>query len=497
MNSDLIACARYRVCDEAIRANAKNNPNPNHDITHILFVIRLPQQEIKSQFVGFQGDPWISVHIDDLRSTSEVTVIPEQALNASISELFIGRLKEKNEGNDEQELQQDSSSQFGIETGRKDSEDEMSDSAEHSQRMSDSDIDSDQDMSGDGEGIPHLPRISEVNRTVLSVDEASNMMEVEDAQLHDPSLIDVDFPPSELMLADKLPNDTMQIRLSPSDLTMDIESILPTSPTQYSDHNIFESSLCPVTAHPVVEVPTLDSFEVEEVPCQEDKLMAEQVRQGKGSGSFHPQHHRLLGCVQAAVSMLKDSQRDRAMHRIQKLMALIPKIHSEELGKLLLLLFFYISLYFITGEAPFYDILIQFIYSALLQRERERVDEREWVLHEAMSGRKLQNGGTFRNVLARRIDEVITPYFAETIAHADQNCNLDLLDPKDLGSPVSRLWLNIFKFTGGRIDFSSLAEGKTTIRTDFHCRFPFSWFVMDMVDAQRAGMLGWCSSFNV
>ncbi len=116
--------------------------------------------------------------------------------------------------------------------------------------------------------------------------------------------------------------------------------------------------------------------------------------------------------------------------------------------------------------------------------------EREWVLDEAMSGRKLQNGGTFRNVLARRIDEVITPYFAETIAHADQNCNLDLLDPKDLDSPVSRLWLNIFKFTGGRIDFSSLAEGKTTIKTDFHCRFPFSWFVMDMVEAQKASMLG-------
>ncbi len=119
------------------------------------------------------------------------------------------------------------------------------------------------------------------------------------------------------------------------------------------------------------------------------------------------------------------------------------------------------------------------------------MDEREWVLNEAMSGRKLQNGGTFRNVLARRIDEVITPYFAELIAHTDQHCNLDLLDSDNLESTISRLWLTIFQFTGERIDFSSLAEGKTTIKTDFQCQFPFSWFVRDMVDAQRANMLGW------
>ncbi len=113
------------------------------------------------------------------------------------------------------------------------------------------------------------------------------------------------------------------------------------------------------------------------------------------------------------------------------------------------------------------------------------------MLNEAMSGRKLQNGGTFRNVLARRIDEVITPYFAELIAHTDQHCNLDLLDSDNLESTISRLWLTIFQFTGERIDFSSLAEGKTTIKTDFQCQFPFSWFVRDMVDAQRANMLGW------
>ncbi len=146
-----------------------------------------------------------------------------------------------------------------------------------------------------------------------------------------------------------------------------------------------------------------------------------------------------------------------------------------------------------SDEYPFYKLLVQLVHLALLQREKDRIDEKDWVLNEAMSGRKLQNGGTFRNVLARRIDEVITPYFAEIIAHCDQNSNLDILDPKNMNSPISQLWLLMFKFTGGRIDFKSLVEGKTTIKTDFCCKFPFSWYVKDVVDALNADMQGECS----
>ncbi len=353
LNSDLIACARYRVCDEAIRAKTKNKirGRGNIDVTHILFVIRLPQQEVKSQFVGFQGDPWFSVHIDDLRATSEVTVIPEQALNASISELFIGR--QNSEEFDELELQQDSGSQSEIEAEEEGSDDEMSYSAEHSQSMRD-DIYSDQDMSGDEASVqvtlqlPSVSNLEEANpmdnesdelpfgvperafSSALSIGAASNMMEIEDTQLYNPSLNDA-LHPVELMQDAKLPSDTVQTSLSPSDLTKEIKSILPVTPIQYFDHNVVEPAPHPMADHPIVEVPTLDSVEDEEVPCQENKMWT--GRMGNSSGSFHPQHHRLLGCVQAAVSMLKDSQRDRAMHRIQKLMALIPKIHPEQLGQ--------------------------------------------------------------------------------------------------------------------------------------------------------------------
>ncbi|XP_064404373.1 E3 ubiquitin-protein ligase RNF213-like isoform X3 [Halichondria panicea] len=284
LNSDLIACARFRVCEEAIHAKMKNEIHGRDDITHVLLIIRLPPQEVKSQFVGFQGDPWISVHIGDLRPTSEATVIPEQAVDAFISELFIRHR----------------------------------------------------------------------------------------------------------------------------------ESIL-----------------------------------------------------------LHPQHRRLHSCVQAAVSLLKDSQRDRAVLRIQKLMALIPKAPPEQLD-----------------EAPFFAVLIQLIHSALQQRKELRRGEQEWLLNEAMSGQILRNGGTFRNMLARCIDVVITPYFAKIIAHADQNSNLDLLDPKNLDSPVSRVWLAMFNLTGEGMDCSTQAEGKTIVKTDFHCQFPFSWMIREVVTAQGINVRG-------
>ena len=58
----------------------------------MVFVIHLPHQAANSSFVGFQGDPWISVHIDDLRPTSESTIMPYEAMETAISSLFVGSI---------------------------------------------------------------------------------------------------------------------------------------------------------------------------------------------------------------------------------------------------------------------------------------------------------------------------------------------------------------------------------------------------------------------
>ena len=127
------------------------------------------------------------------------------------------------------------------------------------------------------------------------------------------------------------------------------------------------------------------------------------------------------------------------------------------------------------------------MYNALKEREKARIDEQDWVVMEAMNARKLQSGGTFRNVLTRRIDEVITPYFAEIIAAIDQTSNLDLLeDPKKGDSSLTRFWLSMFSQVD--IEFSSHVQGKAhiIIETEFHSKLPFSLMVKDGIDAQLA-----------
>jgi hypothetical protein len=94
-NSDLIACARYRVYDERAR-------NEKRGKIHVVFVICLPRHNTTTGHgqnlspavttIGYLGDPWISAHVDDLRSSiDETSVTPHTALGFSISELFMGR----------------------------------------------------------------------------------------------------------------------------------------------------------------------------------------------------------------------------------------------------------------------------------------------------------------------------------------------------------------------------------------------------------------------
>ena len=89
LNVDLIACARYRIYDKRAEAALRNE---RKGCTHVLFIIHLPRQLAGSSFVGFQGDPWISTHIDDLRPTTGGTIALHKVMGLSISELFYGNM---------------------------------------------------------------------------------------------------------------------------------------------------------------------------------------------------------------------------------------------------------------------------------------------------------------------------------------------------------------------------------------------------------------------
>lgn len=119
LHGDLIACARHRIYD--LRAKADTML-----ATHVLFIVHLPQQVSSSSFVSFQGDPWISSHIDDLRQPSDTVVSTKEAIGMTISELFLGQLNPQ--GFELSIGRQASSSSSGGDTGR--TEDVLSDDDE-------------------------------------------------------------------------------------------------------------------------------------------------------------------------------------------------------------------------------------------------------------------------------------------------------------------------------------------------------------------------------
>ena len=77
----------------------------------------------------------------------------------------------------------------------------------------------------------------------------------------------------------------------------------------------------------------------------------------------------------------------------------------------------------------FYGALVKRM-KALLKERDELISESHWVLTEALNGRNLQSGGTFQNVLSRRLDEVFIPVFAAVIVFIDQYSNLNLVKDK-------------------------------------------------------------------
>ena len=144
-------------------------------------------------------------------------------------------------------------------------------------------------------------------------------------------------------------------------------------------------------------------------------------------------------------------------------------------------------------DATFHGVLVIRIHQLLTERDSIQEDK-DWVLYEALSAKKLLSGGTFRNVIARKLDEVITPIFAKVIALLDHNCNLDLANPKKNDTSVTQFWLAMFR--DPKVMCFSYAEmlvmemvpvvGGRKAAEEVRCQFPFSWLVQEAFDAQWA-----------
>uniref|UniRef100_G1KRE3 RING-type E3 ubiquitin transferase n=1 Tax=Anolis carolinensis TaxID=28377 RepID=G1KRE3_ANOCA len=134
----------------------------------------------------------------------------------------------------------------------------------------------------------------------------------------------------------------------------------------------------------------------------------------------------LRSCVQSAVGMLRDHNEaaNRSTKRIEILLSLLSK--ADDL------------------KANFLNITNSRLFSLLKQQENNSYPMKEWVLREASNLNALQEAGTFRQTLWKRVQSVVTPFLAYMLSVIDRDCNLNLLIRPATENCVKALWMFIF-----------------------------------------------------
>lgn len=145
--------------------------------------------------------------------------------------------------------------------------------------------------------------------------------------------------------------------------------------------------------------------------------------------------------------------------------------------------------------SSFYGVLVMHIYNLLCEREADRPDLSDWVLREALNASKLEVGGTFRNVLARKIDDVVIPIFSKIIGCIDCHCNLNLISASEDAVMTRRceFWIAIFKDSNiFHLKYSEMVQGNAMLSVGrgiagqhFECQTPFFWLIKEAVDSAQ------------
>ncbi|KAM9780063.1 E3 ubiquitin-protein ligase rnf213-alpha-like [Neosynchiropus ocellatus] len=163
-----------------------------------------------------------------------------------------------------------------------------------------------------------------------------------------------------------------------------------------------------------------------------DDIYSENEREEQSGGSNPPDFALdttalVRSCVQSAVTMLRD-QMDDGRGSTRRLVTLLTLLSDDDELK---------------GE--FLQTLKKHLHSLLATRDGTFTSaQNNWVIKEASNIDALQEGGTFRHTLWKRIQAVVAPVIAQLVSVIDRDRNLDLLLDKGCSGAVKRLWLDIF-----------------------------------------------------
>ncbi|XP_074967750.1 E3 ubiquitin-protein ligase RNF213 [Phalacrocorax aristotelis] len=182
----------------------------------------------------------------------------------------------------------------------------------------------------------------------------------------------------------------------------------------------------------------------------------------------------LRTCVQSAVGMLRDQNEDfsRSRKRIKILLGLLSKEDDF--------------------KASFLKITKARLSNLLKKQEENSFHPKNWVLREASNLSALQEAGTFRHALWKRVQNVVTPFLALLIAVIDRNGNLELL-VKPAAEWVTNLWMFIFSdtklltvpYSVGKNSSQPeviVVQNNMMVSADSGNEMPFSWRIKEYLD---------------
>ncbi|XP_074663829.1 E3 ubiquitin-protein ligase rnf213-alpha-like isoform X2 [Strix aluco] len=179
----------------------------------------------------------------------------------------------------------------------------------------------------------------------------------------------------------------------------------------------------------------------------------------------------IKGSIQKAVIQLEDKRDNsqRPTERIKILHNLL--FHSQS-----------------DVSSRFMTILKKRICYLLQEREKLIQKPREWIFRRALSVEFILEDTSFRQALWMHLEDIVTNVFAQILAVADANNNLNHISQ---GSPLAELWLQVFqeetflkikytpKAADAKISVLSMTEDPNN---SLFCQFPFSWVLKAYLD---------------
>ncbi|KAG8579462.1 hypothetical protein GDO81_010902 [Engystomops pustulosus] len=180
----------------------------------------------------------------------------------------------------------------------------------------------------------------------------------------------------------------------------------------------------------------------------------------------------IRSCVQNAIGLLRDEENinSRSTRRIEILINLL----NTESGL----------------KDSFLKCLKFRLYNMLRSQEGQSFHADDWVLREAVNLDALQEAGTFRKTLWKRVQKAVTKCLSQILSIIDCNGNMEILMKEHVENSIKSIWMFIFSDENMLPVSSNFSSQTETILvknnmniTDFeHNHVPFSWTIKDYLE---------------